>query len=61
MLVEDTRRNKVSSILGNGPGFDWTGTRPRDENSEETGSRLELNIVDVFVRSNPPSPPPFFS
>lgn len=27
------KKEQSASILGGGPGFDWTGTRPRDENS----------------------------
>jgi hypothetical protein len=26
------KKEQSVSILGNGPGFDWTGKRPRDEN-----------------------------
>jgi hypothetical protein len=27
------KKEQSASILGSGPGFDWAGTRPRDENS----------------------------
>jgi hypothetical protein len=29
------KKEQSASILGNGPGFDWTGTRPREKNAKK--------------------------
>ena len=31
------KKEQSASILGNGPGFDWTGSRPREDNSKNRG------------------------